>query len=65
MRFKTLCINETYDVKLMQNVETGEIRLCDSNGWFKGKDINVLPSSQVIPLFPEWEHMLNNEDYHV
>jgi hypothetical protein len=60
-----IATNATYDVKLMQCSDTGEIRICDGHGWYKGKPIKELPYQQLLGLFPEHGDLMDCEDYQV
>lgn len=52
------------DIKLMKEEGTGEIRIVDSSGWYKGRSIKGLPHSQLLGLFPDMEHLFDREEYH-
>jgi hypothetical protein len=60
-----LATNEKYQVKLMQDTGTSEVRLCDGHGWYKGKPIKGLPYQQLLSLFPEHGDLMECEDYQV
>jgi len=56
-RFEQLASNSQYDVRLIINNETGEIRLCDDSGYYGGTDVKDLEPSQVRGLFPDYEDL--------